>query len=77
GSGRMLISTLNWPSSVAQSGWAIAALTLLATPLAVAPVRTVVQGATGRALIATLQQTGRFQLVFGLLFTAGLALHTL
>ncbi|MER7205494.1 1,4-dihydroxy-2-naphthoate polyprenyltransferase [Streptosporangium sp. NPDC020072] len=54
-----------------------AALTLLAAPLAVAPVRAVAQGATGRALIATLQQTGRFQLVFGLLFTAGLALHAL
>ncbi|MEV4092986.1 1,4-dihydroxy-2-naphthoate polyprenyltransferase [Streptosporangium saharense] len=54
-----------------------AALTLLAAPLAVAPVRAVVQGATGRALITTLQQTGRFQLVFGLLFTAGLALHAL
>ena len=31
-------------------------------------------GATGPALIATLQQTGRFQLVYGLLLTIGLAL---
>ncbi|TQS29869.1 1,4-dihydroxy-2-naphthoate polyprenyltransferase [Microbispora sp. KK1-11] len=51
-----------------------AALTVLAIPLVVAPVRTVRSGATGPALIATLQQTGRLQLVFGALFTLGLAL---
>ncbi|MEV8633030.1 1,4-dihydroxy-2-naphthoate polyprenyltransferase [Streptosporangium sp. NPDC051023] len=54
-----------------------AALAVLAAPLAVAPVKAVRQGVTGRALIATLQQTGRFQLVYGLLFTIGLALNAL
>ncbi|MBG0828803.1 1,4-dihydroxy-2-naphthoate polyprenyltransferase [Planomonospora sp. ID67723] len=51
-----------------------AALGVLAAPLAVAPVKAVRAGATGPALITTLQQTGRLQLVFGLLFTVGLAL---
>ncbi|MFC0861362.1 1,4-dihydroxy-2-naphthoate polyprenyltransferase [Sphaerimonospora cavernae] len=50
------------------------ALTLVALPLVVAPVRTVRSGATGPSLIATLQQTGRLQLAFGALFTLGLAL---
>ncbi|MFC4584572.1 1,4-dihydroxy-2-naphthoate polyprenyltransferase [Sphaerisporangium corydalis] len=56
------------------SGRPFAALALLALPLALAPVRAVHGGRTGRALIATLQQTGRLQLAFGLLFTIGLAL---
>ncbi|GGK83408.1 1,4-dihydroxy-2-naphthoate octaprenyltransferase [Sphaerisporangium melleum] len=51
-----------------------AAVTVLALPLALRPAVTVRQGATGPSLIATLQQTGRLQLVFGLLFTIGLAL---
>ncbi|GAA2909952.1 1,4-dihydroxy-2-naphthoate polyprenyltransferase [Streptosporangium fragile] len=51
-----------------------AALAVLSAPLAVAPVMAVRGGATGPALITTLQQTGRFQLVYGLLFTLGLAL---
>ncbi|WP_248960344.1 1,4-dihydroxy-2-naphthoate polyprenyltransferase [Sphaerisporangium perillae] len=51
-----------------------AALTVLALPLALGPARAVRGGADGRALIATLQQTGRLQLAFGLLFTIGLAL---
>jgi 1,4-dihydroxy-2-naphthoate polyprenyltransferase len=48
-------------------------LTLLALPLAARPVRSVRGGASGPALIATLGQTGRLQMVFGLLFTIGLA----
>ncbi|MBO3746561.1 1,4-dihydroxy-2-naphthoate polyprenyltransferase [Streptosporangiaceae bacterium NEAU-GS5] len=51
-----------------------AALTLLALPLAVSPVKTTREGAVGPALIATLQQTGRLQLVFGALLALGLAL---
>ncbi|MBG0815874.1 1,4-dihydroxy-2-naphthoate polyprenyltransferase [Planomonospora sp. ID82291] len=51
-----------------------AALGVLAAPLAIGPVRAVRAGAAGPALIATLQQTGRFQLAFGVLFTLGLAL---
>ena len=50
-------------------------LMLLALPLAIAPTRSVRGGATGPALIATLGQTGRLQLAFGLAFTVGLALH--
>ncbi|GGS46540.1 1,4-dihydroxy-2-naphthoate octaprenyltransferase [Planobispora rosea] len=51
-----------------------AALGVLAAPLAIDPVRAVRAGAVGPALITTLQQTGRLQMVFGLLFTVGLAL---
>jgi 1,4-dihydroxy-2-naphthoate octaprenyltransferase len=51
-----------------------ALLALLALPLALPPVRAVRHGATGPALIACLQQTGRLQLAFGLLFAIGLAL---
>jgi 1,4-dihydroxy-2-naphthoate octaprenyltransferase len=51
-----------------------AALTVLGLPLVLAPVRAVQSGAVGPALIATLQQTGRLQLVFGALFTLGLVL---
>jgi 1,4-dihydroxy-2-naphthoate polyprenyltransferase len=51
-----------------------AALTLLALPLAVPAVRAVHAGATGPALITTLQQTARLQLAFGALFALGLAL---
>ncbi|MEV6984279.1 1,4-dihydroxy-2-naphthoate polyprenyltransferase [Sphaerisporangium sp. NPDC051017] len=51
-----------------------AALTVLALPLALVPAKAVRDGGNGRALIATLQQTGRLQLAFGLLFTIGLAL---
>ncbi len=52
-----------------------ALLMLLALPLALAPVRAVRGGASGPALIATLGQTGRVQLAFGLAFTVGLAIH--
>jgi len=39
------------------------------------PLRSVRGGASGPALIATLGQTGRLQMAFGLAFTVGLALH--
>jgi 1,4-dihydroxy-2-naphthoate polyprenyltransferase len=52
-----------------------ALLMLLALPLTLAPVRAVRGGASGPALIATLGQTGRLQLAFGLALTAGLAIH--
>jgi 1,4-dihydroxy-2-naphthoate octaprenyltransferase len=51
-----------------------ALLTLLALPLARPPARAVRGGVSGPGLIATLGQTGRLQLAFGLAFTAGLAL---
>ena len=51
-----------------------AALVLLALPLAVGPVRTVLGGASGRDLIAVLGATGRLELVFSLLLLVGLVL---
>jgi 1,4-dihydroxy-2-naphthoate octaprenyltransferase len=47
-------------------------LALGAVPLAVAPARTVLAGASGPALIAVLQSTARLELVFGVLLAAGL-----
>jgi 1,4-dihydroxy-2-naphthoate octaprenyltransferase len=52
--------------------WAL--LALLAVPLAVPPVRTVLSGGRGAALIAALQGTGLLTLVTGVLLGAGLAL---
>ena len=49
-----------------------AALVLLALPLAIVPVRTVLGGATGRELIPVLGATGRLELVFSLLLLTGL-----
>ena len=50
-----------------------ALLGLLAVPLAVSPVRAVLRGAAGPALIPVLGATGRLQLATGLLLTVGLA----
>ncbi|GAA3123444.1 1,4-dihydroxy-2-naphthoate polyprenyltransferase [Streptosporangium carneum] len=64
--------------AVAMTPWQpFTALAALSAPLAITPVKAVRRGVTGPALIATLQQTGRFQLVYGLLFTIGLALNAL
>ena len=52
--------------------WAL--LTVLAVPLAVPPVRTVLAGGRGPALITALAGTGRLTLVTGVLLGAGLAL---
>ncbi|MEU7828222.1 MULTISPECIES: 1,4-dihydroxy-2-naphthoate polyprenyltransferase [unclassified Nonomuraea] len=52
----------------------LAAAAVLAAPLAIAPVKTVLNGAVGPALIGVLQQTGKLQLAYGLLFTLGLAI---
>ena len=52
--------------------WAL--LALLAVPLAMPPVRTVLSGGRGPALIAALQGTGLLTLVTGVLLGAGLAL---
>ncbi|NRQ33593.1 1,4-dihydroxy-2-naphthoate polyprenyltransferase [Nonomuraea sp. NN258] len=51
-----------------------AALAVLAAPLAMGPVKIVRGGAVGPALIAALQQTGKLQLAYGLLLSAGLAI---
>ena len=50
-----------------------AALALIGVPVAVAPVRTVLSGATGRALIPVLGATGRTQLAMGALLAIGIA----
>ena len=47
-----------------------AALVWPAGPLAVAPIRTVLGGATGPQLVPVLQDTGRAQLVFGVVLAA-------
>jgi 1,4-dihydroxy-2-naphthoate polyprenyltransferase len=52
--------------------WAL--LALLAVPLAVAPVRRVLQGAAGRELIPVLGETGRVQLMLGALLAAGIVI---
>jgi 1,4-dihydroxy-2-naphthoate polyprenyltransferase len=49
-------------------------LGLVAVPLAIRPVRAVLGGASGAALIPVLGETGRLQLAWGLLVTVGLAL---
>ncbi len=49
-------------------------VTLLAVPLSVPPLRTVLGGGRGPALIAALGGTGRLTLVTGVLLAAGLAL---
>jgi 1,4-dihydroxy-2-naphthoate polyprenyltransferase len=51
-----------------------ALLAILAVPVAAAPVRAVVDRASGPALIAVLGATGRAQLAYGALFALGLAL---
>jgi 1,4-dihydroxy-2-naphthoate octaprenyltransferase len=53
----------------------LAALTVLALPLTVGPIRTVRSGASGRALLSALGQTGRLQLAFGAALTIGLAVR--
>jgi 1,4-dihydroxy-2-naphthoate octaprenyltransferase len=50
-------------------------LALAALPFAFPPVRGVIGGASGRGLIVALGQTGRLQLVFGILLTLGLAIR--
>lgn len=50
----------------------LAAVALVAVLLARVPVQAVLEGARGAALIPVLGQTGRVQLVYGLLFAVGL-----
>jgi 1,4-dihydroxy-2-naphthoate polyprenyltransferase len=64
------------PFAVAAAMAVAAPLTLVvlaAGPLAVAPARRVLAGASGRDLIGVLGQTSRLQLAFGLLLAVGLA----
>ena len=50
-------------------------ITAITLPLAWIPLRSVRAGASGPALIKALGQTGRLQLVFGIVFAIGLAIH--
>nr|WP_320133817.1 1,4-dihydroxy-2-naphthoate polyprenyltransferase [uncultured Holophaga sp.] len=50
------------------------ALALLSAPLAMAPLRAVTGGRSGRELIPVLQATGRLELAYGLLLGLGLCL---
>jgi len=52
--------------------WAL--LALLPIPLAVPPVRTVLSGAGGLALLPVLRDTGKLALIYGVLLAVGLAL---
>jgi 1,4-dihydroxy-2-naphthoate octaprenyltransferase len=52
-----------------------ALVALVAVPLAIPPVRSVRGGTSGPGLIATLGQTGKLQLAFGVALTVGLAIH--
>jgi 1,4-dihydroxy-2-naphthoate octaprenyltransferase len=63
------------PVALAVSGHAWTLLALVATPLAVPPLRRVLGGAVGRDLIPVLRDTGRLQLAYGVLLGIGLALH--
>ena len=49
-------------------------LAILAAVVAIEPIRKVLRGATGRDLIPVLGATGKTQLLYGLLFSVGLAL---
>lgn len=49
-----------------------AALAFFAVPVALGPLRRVLKGASGAELVSVLGQTGRLQLVFGLLLALGL-----
>ncbi|MEJ7705467.1 MAG: 1,4-dihydroxy-2-naphthoate polyprenyltransferase [Geodermatophilaceae bacterium] len=51
-----------------------AAIALLAIPLAIPALRPIRAGALGRDLVPALRDTGRLQLVYGLLLAAGLAI---
>ncbi len=56
-------------------GRPVGAVALAAVVFAQKPVLEVLQGTKGKDLIAVLGLTGRVQLLFGLLFTVGLAVH--
>jgi 1,4-dihydroxy-2-naphthoate octaprenyltransferase len=55
-------------------GRPVGALALIAIPFAQRPVTAVLSGAKGPALIPVLVATGRVQLIFGLLFSVGIAI---
>jgi 1,4-dihydroxy-2-naphthoate octaprenyltransferase len=70
----LLVGAFALVAVVAATGRVGAIAGWLALPLAVVPVRSVLGEATGRALIPVLGQTGRVQLVVGLLVSVGVVL---
>jgi 1,4-dihydroxy-2-naphthoate octaprenyltransferase len=70
----MLVASALVLSAVGAAWRAPVLLGVLALPLAIRPVRSVLGGATGGALIPVLGETGRLQLAWGLLVTIGLTL---
>jgi 1,4-dihydroxy-2-naphthoate octaprenyltransferase len=71
----LALLVVSFALTVAGAAWRLPVLLgMVAIPLAVRPVRSVLGGATGAALIPVLGETGRLQLAWGLLVTLGLAL---
>jgi 1,4-dihydroxy-2-naphthoate octaprenyltransferase len=70
--GCVAASFLCVPVVAATRPWAM--LALPAALWAISPVRRVLRGVTGPALVAVLGETGRLQIIFGALFAVGLAL---
>ncbi len=68
-----LIATTFVLCAVAAAWRMPALLAILAIPLAIAPIKSVLGGATGAALIPVLGATGKLQMAWGLLVTVGLA----
>ncbi len=62
------------PAALLPGGSPWAWLALLTTPLAVLPVRSVLTGAAGPALVPVLGATGRFELAYAVILGAGLSL---
>ena len=69
---RMVAPFVVTPFVAGLGGRPLAAAALFAVLLARAPVQRVIEGATGASLVRVLEETGRVQLVFGVLFAAGL-----
>jgi 1,4-dihydroxy-2-naphthoate octaprenyltransferase len=59
------------PIACGLGGRPLGAASLFAVVLVAKPMKAVISGATGPALVPVLGQTGRVQLVFGLLLAAG------
>ncbi|HEY6531645.1 MAG TPA: 1,4-dihydroxy-2-naphthoate polyprenyltransferase [Acidimicrobiales bacterium] len=68
----MFVPFVTVPFLAGLSGRPLAAVSLIAVIMVNKPVLLVLQGAKGRDLIPVLGATGRVQLVFGVLFAAGL-----
>jgi 1,4-dihydroxy-2-naphthoate octaprenyltransferase len=69
----LIVASFGLAAGAAVWRWPVL-LALLAIPLAIPPVRSVLRGASGRDLIPVLGATGRLQLAFGLLASVGLVL---